>query len=179
METGEPSFDGKGGPGRTARGARWLVAAGLVGALGCGGMHGSPPSSDEGAETTRFTSASACEGCHAAGPGVLRDAAGRDVSPTATWRSSIMANSARDPYWLAVFSRELQAHPEAADHIDATCTRCHAPAASEELAQSRGSHTGLERVLEGDTAVDVLGREGVTCTVRGDGKGPPSRAVRG
>jgi len=95
---------------------------------------------------------------------VLSDSLGGDASPFGLWSSSIMANSARDPYWKAVFAHELQANPQASETIDATCTRCHAPAASEELARV-GEHTGLARVLDGTDPIDELGREGVTCTL--------------
>lgn len=105
-----------------------------------------------------------CAFCHTSGAGVLQDARGRDVSPTARWQASMMAQSARDPYWLAQLSHELDERPEHEDLILDVCTRCHAPVANE-LAR-RGSHSlELERLVAGTDPVDHLGREGVTCTV--------------
>lgn len=105
-----------------------------------------------------------CAFCHAAGSGVLRDSAGRDISPTARWQASMMGQSARDPYWLAQLSHELGERPEHEEVILDVCTRCHVPAANE-LAR-RGEHTiTFDRLVSGTEPVDHLGREGVTCTV--------------
>lgn len=109
----------------------------------------------------RFTSHDACAECHIAGSDTLRDSDGRDVSPVTLWSGSMMANSARDPYFLARISRELEAQPGARDEIIAACTRCHAPAAS----VLTDKQVDLQGLLTGTSATDHLGREGTTCTV--------------
>jgi hypothetical protein len=41
------------------------------------------------------------------------------------WRGSMMANSSRDPYWLAAVRREAIDHPAQAVAIEDTCATCH------------------------------------------------------
>ena len=43
--------------------------------------------------------------------------AGEDVSIGVSWRSSMMANSARDPYWQAAVRREVLHHPARLVHL--------------------------------------------------------------
>ncbi|RPJ78552.1 MAG: hypothetical protein EHM13_14480, partial [Acidobacteria bacterium] len=56
-----------------------------------------------------FRPADGCMACHngLTGPG------GEDISIGMHWRPSVMANSARDPYWHAAVRREVVDHPEA------------------------------------------------------------------
>ena len=83
-----------------------------------------PDALPEGIETEagEFHSSQACELCHLAesGSDALTDAAGRDISPVTLWSSTMMANSARDPYYLAAFSHEHAANPQGEEVIDAT-----------------------------------------------------------
>lgn len=117
-------------------------------------------------ETERFRDAEACGQCHlvADDTSVLHDAAGENVSPVLLWRSSLMANAARDPYYLAVFAEELARAPEKAAATEKLCTRCHAPAGSEELAPS-GGHLSFDELTSGMSNAALLGRGGVTCTL--------------
>lgn len=128
-------------------------------------------------ENETFTTADRCGMCHSASDVALRDAAGRDVSPYALWRRSMMGFSGRDPYWLAAFSHELADNPGAKDTIEATCTRCHAPAAAVTLAKS-GLHIGLDDITTNTSNVAHLAREGVGCAVchqiKPDNFGQPS-----
>ena len=56
-----------------------------------------------------FAGSGVCAACHSN----LKDAAGEDVSIGPAWRATMMANAARDPYWLAtVRSEVLDAHRE-------------------------------------------------------------------
>jgi hypothetical protein len=135
-----------------------------------------PPSS---AETDRFATSDKCAQCHAGAvdSDAMKDAAGRDVSPNALWRGSMMALATRDPFYLAVFSHELSLHEEASETIERTCTRCHAPAASLEHEQS-GGHVSFEALVHGDTTEARLARDGVTCSMchQIDGAGLGSNA---
>jgi hypothetical protein len=116
------------------------------------------------ADTDRFADAARCGQCHTAGDDTqLRDAAGRDVSPLAPWRASMMALAARDPMYLAVVSDEL-AHAADPAAVGALCTRCHAPAGSEER-RAAGLRLGLDELVGGDDPAARLAREGVTCTL--------------
>jgi len=113
--------------------------------------------------TDRFRDAETCAQCHLAGEGtpVLHDAAGRNISPSLLWRSSLMGLAARDPYYLAVFSEEIAADPDNADAIAGVCTRCHAPAGHEEA----GGALTFDDLVSGTSPAAVLGRGGVTCTL--------------
>lgn len=111
--------------------------------------------------TERFADAARCAQCHTAGTTALRDAAGRDVSPVALWRTSMMALAARDPFYLAVFAEELARDPDQRATIERTCVRCHGPAGSEE---SDGA-LGFDALVAGSDPAAILGREGVTCTL--------------
>ena len=75
-----------------------------------------------------------------------------------------MAMAARDPYYLAIFSEELAAAPTHAPTIEPTCTRCHAPAGSEELADMN-AHLTFADLTSATTPAATLGRGGVTCTL--------------
>ena len=70
-----------------------------------------------------FSASGACAGCHT---GML-DEGGNDVSIDRLWRSTVMANSARDPYWQASVRAEVALRPEIRQEIESTCARCHMP----------------------------------------------------
>ena len=123
-----------------------------------GGQGHSPLS----ANPSMFAVSSECLACH----NNLIAPAGEDVSIGASWRGSIMANSARDPYVLASVRREILDHPSLGAEIEDECATCHMPAA-QKAAQTAGGHgrvfwqDGQER---GGT-LETLGRDGVSCTV--------------
>ncbi|MDI1449522.1 hypothetical protein [Polyangium sp. 6x1] len=116
--------------------------------------------------TDRFATSGQCGQCHFAGPEatVMHDAAGNDISPVYLWRSSMMAFAARDPYYLAVFGEELVKNKGREAFVEETCTRCHAPAGSEEQAQA-GGHLTFDAMVAGDGKEAHLARDGVTCTL--------------
>ena len=91
--------------------------------------------SDHTFEDAHFSGGQSCSACHddqATGENRLMvDDNGRDLSLVKAWSTSMMANSARDPYWHAVFASELSLYPDSAEKINDTCTRCHAPMANE------------------------------------------------
>lgn len=118
------------------------------------------------ADTERFRDAEACGQCHLVGEDttVLHDSAGANVSPVLLWRSSMMANAARDPYYLAVFAEELARAPDRTTATETLCTRCHGPAGSEELAGT-GTHLTFAEMTSGTSNAGVLARGGVTCTL--------------
>lgn len=146
-----------------------VIVIGVIIAVGCGGepippapLPPLPPPAP--ADTERFADSARCGQCHTAGDGdQLRDGAGRDVSPVALWRTSMMALAARDPMYLAVVSDELA---DAADPaaVGALCTRCHAPAGSEERTAA-GGQLGLDDITAGTDPAAVLARDGVTCSL--------------
>ncbi len=117
-------------------------------------------------ETQRFRDAETCGQCHLADETtpVLHDGTGANVAPVLLWRSSLMALAARDPYYLAVFAEELAKAPANKDSIETLCTRCHSPAASEELASSH-QHITFDDLTASTAPEALLARGGVTCTL--------------
>jgi len=61
-----------------------------------------------------FHTSDRCQVCH----NQLKTASGKDISIGFDWRASIMANSARDPYWQASVRREDMDHPESAAEVE-------------------------------------------------------------
>lgn len=73
-----------------------------------------------------FSGSSNCTMCH----NNLTDGSGKDVSIETDWSSTMMANSARDPFWRAKVRSELNRNPQLSSVINDKCTRCHAPMAN-------------------------------------------------
>ncbi|MGE3473521.1 MAG: hypothetical protein AB7O28_24470, partial [Vicinamibacterales bacterium] len=74
-------------------------------------------------DTSLFTHSENCVACH----NNLVTPSGEDVSIGASWRSTMMANSARDPYWQASVRRETIDHPARSTDIQNECGACHMP----------------------------------------------------
>jgi len=72
-------------------------------------------------ETTLFSGSGVCAFCHSN----LTDSAGNDVSNDAHWRSSMMANAAKDPLWQAKIESEVNRNPGLQVVIEDKCSRCH------------------------------------------------------
>jgi len=51
---------------------------------------------------TWFISSGACVLCHSTSDFASRDSQGNDVSPIARWRSTMLANASKDPFWKAI-----------------------------------------------------------------------------
>ena len=110
-----------------------------------------------------FDTHQACIACHNG----LVTSSGEDVSIGFAWRSSMMANSARDPYWHAAVRREVMDHPESQSAIEDECSKCHMP-----MARYSANVNGLPgRVFDhlpiasGDDPQDLLAADGVSCTL--------------
>ena len=54
---------------------------------------------------------------------------GTQVTIGGDWRTSVMANSSRDPYWQASVRRESLDHPQSQPDIEDECSTCHMPIA--------------------------------------------------
>ena len=109
-----------------------------------------------------FTHSDNCVACH----NNLSTPAGEDVSIGAAWRSTIMANAARDPYFYASVRRETVDHPARSRDIQDECAACHVPIAQKVAHMANR----LATILDGpggpppDTH-DRVARDGVSCTV--------------
>ncbi|MDO8938635.1 MAG: multiheme c-type cytochrome [Methylicorpusculum sp.] len=93
-----------------------------------------PPASggNPGFSSEHFSGSANCTMCHNG----LTDQNGQDVSIETDWSSTMMANSARDPFWRAKVRSELNRNPHLADIINDKCSRCHAPMANFEAKQA-------------------------------------------
>ena len=109
-----------------------------------------------------FLTSDNCIACHSS----LRTSTGRDVSIGYTWRASMMANAARDPYWHAAVRREVMDHPAAQAAIEDKCSTCHMPMARFDAAAAGGMGEVFANV-PGATGSEhgVLAEDGVSCTV--------------
>ncbi len=113
-------------------------------------------------DQSTFVTSDQCIACHSniTGPD------GTDVSIGHVWRGSVMAHSARDPYWQASVRREVTDHPDARAEIEDTCSTCHMPMARV-LAKENGGlgevFAHLEAARQGDERA-MLALDGVSCT---------------
>ncbi len=106
-----------------------------------------------------FATADRCMACHNG----LVTPAGEDISIGVGWRGSMMANSARDPYWHASVRRESLVHPTAAAEIENECSACHMPMARFQ-ANAEGRHGEVFRHLPLSHG-SALAADGVSCSV--------------
>jgi hypothetical protein len=110
-----------------------------------------------------FVTSDRCLACHNG----LVTARGEDVSIGVAWRSSMMANAARDPYWQAAVRRETLVHPTASAAIQNECSACHMP-----MARYQANAEGREGevfthlpVTRGAGQQDRLAADGVSCAL--------------
>jgi len=86
------------------------------------------------------------------------DEFGNDVSPVNAWRATIMANAAKDPFWIAKVKHEGIENPELSEEIETLCTACHAP-----NGHFDAIHNGLDLYTMSDLLADPMGLDGVSC----------------
>jgi len=109
-----------------------------------------------------FQTSDACMSCHNG----LITSGGEDISFGIDWRTTMMANSARDPYWHASVRREITDHPESRNHIEDECSTCHMPMSHYE-AKYNGQKAKIFAHLpvnEAISRIDLLAADGVSCT---------------
>jgi hypothetical protein len=111
-----------------------------------------------------FAHSDDCVSCH----NQIITSQGEDVSIGATWRATMMANSARDPYWHAGVRRETIDHPRHAEEIQNECAACHMPMA-QRMAQAEGRQGAVFAHLPftrpGASEETRLAADGISCTV--------------
>ncbi len=86
------------------------------------------------------------------------DSEGVDVNVADDWRSTLMANSARDPFFLAKADHEVLVNPGHQTAIENKCLSCHAPLGMHEERMLGHAPFNLAML---DTS--VMGKEGVSC----------------
>jgi Pyruvate/2-oxoacid:ferredoxin oxidoreductase delta subunit len=88
--------------------------------------------------TDDFSGSGQCVMCHS----MLADASGASVSITDDWRSTMMANSSKDPVWQAKVASEVARNPHLTEVIEKKCGACHTP-----IAEGMVIHTRSLKVL--------------------------------
>ena len=134
-----------------------LTSAGAP--LQAGGLSGTAPAGP----APVFGTADVCFACHT---GVITPS-GRDLSFGNQWRTTMMANSARDPYWMAGVRREITDHPSHQAAIEDECSACHMPMARY-LAKTAGGQGAVFANLpvgQAAAAHAPLAADGVSCTL--------------
>ncbi len=107
-----------------------------------------------------FLPSSHCKECHGYDLTHLAnvDENGNSVNLFDHWQSTMMANSARDPFWRAKVSHEILVDPSHAAELPDKCTSCHAPMGKYTSQFHGEAHYGLANL-----AFDSLGQDGVAC----------------
>lgn len=129
----------------------------------CFGVLGSANPVASTTTTPLFLESERCIACHSN----LTAPSGQDISIGYQWRASMMALSARDPYWRASVRREALDHPTAVAAIEDRCSVCHMPVAHTQ-ALAAGRRPEIFSILEksrSDPAGVHQALDGVTCTV--------------
>lgn len=110
-----------------------------------------------------FATSDACLACH----NDLSTPSGEDVSIGTAWRATMMANSARDPYWQASVRREVLDHPAHRRDIENECATCHMPMLRAQARAEGRDAAVLARLPLGAAGDDDdrLAADGVSCTV--------------
>lgn len=114
--------------------------------------------------TSHFSGSQNCAMCH---NGIV-DHQNKDVSIITDWSSTMMANSARDPFWRAKVRSQIARYPQLEAVINDKCSKCHAPMANAE-AKKDGSIAGQSifdgGILDAGHAKHDAAMDGVSCTL--------------
>lgn len=111
------------------------------------------------ADTTLFAGSGKCIACHISNKAGVLMTYGESLTPTNHWKSSMMANASKDPFWRAVVSEETKKFPELAKMIETTCTRCHSP-----MGNAQSKYEGKEHFSLAEVKENSLWNDGVSCT---------------
>ncbi|MFC1837679.1 hypothetical protein ACFLYW_03260 [Thermodesulfobacteriota bacterium] len=113
-------------------------------------------------ETENFIGSGNCAFCHTE----LLDSAGNDMSISGHWQSTMMANAAKDPLWLAKVSSEVKRNPALKEVIEEKCATCHMP-----MAWTQAYKQGDERLVLGNGLLNPghdlnkAAMDGVSCSL--------------
>jgi len=117
--------------------------------------------------TSNFVGSHHCSKCH----DNLTDGAGNNVSISANWRSTMMANAAKDPFWQAKVKSEVQRNPALAKEIEKKCVSCHMPMAWIEAGVQKkqfkliGVNSILDELLDPNFKLHTAAMDGISCSL--------------
>ena len=113
-------------------------------------------------ESTHFSGSDNCTKCHDG----MTDETGEDLSIVNSWKTTMMANSARDPFWKAKVASEVSRNPALSEMIQDKCSQCHMP-----MAHVEATFVGDSTKMFGDGFLSPTNphfdeaAEGVSCTL--------------
>lgn len=109
-----------------------------------------------------FLNSQSCRGCHGYDSAQVSNLneAGEDVNLVDRWESSMMALSAKDPFWKAKVTHEIAINPGHAGVLQNKCLDCHAPMGSYNHLFNGNALYSLTDLA----ADDSLGQDGVSCS---------------
>lgn len=107
-----------------------------------------------------FAGSGECVQCHGYDTAMIAsvDPFGNDINLVDDWRATMMANSAKDPFWRAKVSHEVLLHPQYQPLIETKCTSCHAP-----LGHFAALHQGATEYSIAELVADSIALDGVSC----------------
>lgn len=129
--------------------------------------------------TSNFVGSHHCARCHED----LKDSRGNNVSISGHWRSTMMANAAKDPLWQAKVKSEVQRNPALAKIIEKKCVTCHMPMAwiqagvQKKQFKLQGVNSILDEFLDPNSKLHNAAMDGVSCSlchqIKDDNLGTP------
>ncbi|MCA9732700.1 T9SS type A sorting domain-containing protein [candidate division KSB1 bacterium] len=111
-------------------------------------------------ESSLFSGSANCAWCHSSLSNALTDSKGNDLSIDTDWRSTMMANSGKDPLWLAKVESEVLENPALQAVIEDKCTTCHIP-----MGRTQAVYEGASGYTLAAASADELAMDGVSCTL--------------
>ncbi|PSR13169.1 MAG: hypothetical protein DA408_08290 [Bacteroidetes bacterium] len=107
-----------------------------------------------------FAGSGMCVQCHGFDTAMVAsiDPLGNDINLVDDWRATLMANSAKDPFWRAKVSHEVLVYPQHQAAIETKCTSCHAP-----LGHFAAFHQGATTYSMAEMFRDSIAQDGVSC----------------
>lgn len=107
-----------------------------------------------------FAGSGECVECHGYDTAMIASVnpLGEDINVVDDWRATMMANSAKDPFWRAKVSHEVAIYPQHQEAIENSCTDCHAP-----LGYFAAYHQGASSYTIADMLEDSIAMDGVSC----------------
>ncbi len=112
--------------------------------------------------TDNFVGSSRCAVCHE----LLSDRMGNDMSISGHWRSTMMANAAKDPLWQAKVSSEVKRNPALKKVIEKKCSTCHMPMAWTQAYKESAEQLMLDKgFLSPKNDLHAAALDGVSCSL--------------
>ena len=142
----------------------WTIAAATFSQVAQSQPEASPPRDVTRVKGygTHFQTSDRCVACHNG----LTTPAGEDISIGINWRTSMMGNAGRDPYWMAGVRRETTDHAAVSKAIEDECTICHMPMMRYEARLAGGEGEVFSHVPPNpDKRADQFSDDGVSCSV--------------